>query len=407
MGKSIKRKKIRKLVFFDFVTNFGGAQRSTVLLCGQLQKTNEVEVIDTYGTCKEYVSAMENNGIHVHVLIPNPRDLYIGYENNSFRRVVSLLRQLPEFFRLRKALIEKISELKPDLIWANSGKAIPFLASSPLLRKFPLALYARGWYQKKQYPFINRFFIKHFTDGILSLSNPTKQALAKWPISTDKIHVVYNTTDFESIITQLEKGMVNTPPAADRPTKILLPAGLLPTKGQHTAIKAAAILKQKGLDFVMWLAGGVGVGDKSGYLNYLKELILKNDLGDTVFPLGWRSDIPALIKLSDLVILPTHTEGIPRVVIEAMILKCPVITTSVGGIPDLIEDGQTGLLFPVEDEKALAGNIEKLLEDRELYNTLADKAYKHIYENFNTEHHIEMVQRAFDIVIASKYGRKK
>ena len=94
-------------------------------------------------------------------------------------------------------------------------------------------------------------------------------------------------------------------------------------------------------------------------------------------------------------------------IMESMILKCPVIATPVGGIPDLIKDGQTGLLFPVEDEKALASNIEKLLEDRELYNTVADKAYEHIYENFNTEHHMKMVQEAFDIVIAGKHGREE
>ena len=84
-----------------------------------------------------------------------------------------------------------------------------------------------------------------------------------------------------------------------------------------------------------------------------------------------------------------------------------MITTPVGGNPDLIEDGKTGLLFPVEDEKALAGNIEKLLRNRELYNMLADKAYKHIYENFNTDHHIGMVQQALENIIASKQRTKK
>jgi len=406
-GRNIKRKKTRKLVFFDFVTNFGGAQRSTTLLCKQLQKTNNVEVIDAYGICEQYLSAMEKQNIPVHVLIPDAKHMYIGHKGNALLRTASLLRQLPEFFKLRKTLMGKISELKPDVIWVNSGKALAFLAYHPFFRKLPVALYARGWYQKRQYPFINRFLIKNFTDGILALSNPTKQALTEWPIPADKIHMVLNTIDFENIFAQRDEGLSDMPPAADRSFKILSPAGLLRTKGQHTAIRAAASLKQQGLNFVMWLAGDVGIGDKSGYRDYLKGLITENGLDDTVFLLGWRSDVPSLINLSDAVILPTHTEGLPRVVFESMILKRPVITTPAGGIPDLIEDGQTGLLFAVDDDKQLAANIEKLMKDRELYRQLVQKAHKHIYENFNTERHVEMVQQAFENIITSKERKKK
>jgi len=333
--------------------------------------------------------------------------MYIGHKGNALLRTASLLRQLPEFFKLRKTLMGKISELKPDVIWVNSGKALAFLAYHPFFRKLPVALYARGWYQKRQYPFINRFLIKNFTDGILALSNPTKQALTEWPIPADKIHMVLNTIDFENIFAQRDEGLSDMPPAADRSFKILSPAGLLRTKGQHTAIRAAASLKQQGLNFVMWLAGDVGIGDKSGYRDYLKGLITENGLDDTVFLLGWRSDVPSLINLSDAVILPTHTEGLPRVVFESMILKRPVITTPAGGIPDLIEDGQTGLLFAVDDDKQLAANIEKLMKDRELYRQLVQKAHKHIYENFNTERHVEMVQQAFENIITSKERKKK
>jgi glycosyltransferase involved in cell wall biosynthesis len=396
----------KKIAFFDFVTNFGGAQRCTALLCGQLQKTNKVEVIDAYGVCKEYLEAMAGQGVAVHILIPNARHFCIGQAGKPLLRATRFLEQLPGFFRLRKILLSKMHEIEPDLIWTNSPKALIFLASSSFLRQFPIVFYAHGWCKKSQLTLLKRYLIKYSTDGIFCVSNPTKQALLKWPISEAKIYVVQNTIDFEAILSQRDKGLNNTLPTANQSFKILLPAGLLRTKGQDTAIRAAKILKQNGVNFVMWLAGGVNMGGKSGYIDYLKDLITENGLEESVFLLGWRSDVPSLIDSSDVVILPTHTEGLGLVIVESMILKRPVIATPVGGITDLIEDGQTGLLFPVDDEKALAGNIEKLIKDRDLYHKLVQKAHKHIYEDRSTERHIALVQQALENVIRHKRKAK-
>lgn len=398
--------KNRRLVYFDFVTHYGGAQQSTVLLCEQLSKANEVHVIDAYGFCQEYTSAMAQRDVRVYTLMANTRDVVIGSKDRPLMRILRLTKQLPVLLKLRRRLVKRILQLNPDLIWTNSCKSLFFLATIMRLRKYPIALYTRGWYQKSQLPWYARWLIKYRTDLLLAVSNPTKKTLMTWGVNEDKIHVVFTTIDFDKVLEDAFKEPATPAPGDGKRYKILVPASLIRTKGQHTAIMAAALLKQKKLDFVMWLAGDVGEGGKFEYVDYLKELISDNGLEETVFLLGWRSDITTLMRMADVVVLPTHTEGFPRAVQEAMILERPVISTAVGGIPDLVIHDETGLLVPVDDEHSLAQSIEKLMLDGDLSTVLAANGRRCMYENFSMDRHMALVREAFELGIVRKRKEK-
>jgi len=398
--------KNRRLVYFDFITHYGGAQNCTVLLCEQLSKSNEVHVIDAYGFCQEYTTAMAQKDVRVYTLIANARDVVIGSGDRPLMRILRLIKQLPILLKLRRRLIKRILQLNPDLIWTNSVKSLFFLATTMRLRKYAIALYTHGWYKESQLPWYARWLIKYRTDLLLAVSNPTKKALMNWGVNESKIHVVFNTVDFNKVLEGASKEPSTPLPGDDKRYKILVPASLVRTKGQHTAIMSAALLKQKKLDFVMWLAGDVGEGGKLEYVDYLKELISDNGLEERVFLLGWRSDITTLMRMADVVVLPTHTEGLPRAVQEAMILERPVISTAVGGIPDLVIDGETGLLVPVEDEYSLAESVEKLMLDGDLSTVLAANGHRYMYENFSTHKHIALVREAFEWGIVGQRKRK-
>lgn len=95
--------------------------------------------------------------------------------------------------------------------------------------------------------------------------------------------------------------------------------------------------------------------------------------GQVVFT-GFREDVPQLTQLLDIAVLPSFFEGMGRAVIEAQAAGKPVVGSRVGGIPDLIQDGKTGLLVPAGDVKALADAIEQLYHDPELRKRLGDAA---------------------------------
>lgn len=87
--------------------------------------------------------------------------------------------------------------------------------------------------------------------------------------------------------------------------------------------------------------------------------------------LGWREDVHRILPLLDLFVLPSRNEGMGRVLVEAMACGVPVVAAAVCGIPDLVQDGRTGILFPAGDVEALAGGIRRLLRDRDLAAGLA------------------------------------
>jgi len=283
---------------------------------------------------------------------------------------------------LRRNLRLYLGRVKPDLVLTNSTKALALLWIAGAFSRHRIVFYARGWYRCHQVPALGRWLIRR-TPRILAVSAATATALQEWGVAQDKIRVVHTLIVPEELQQTSQMEVTDRPPRAERPCRILLPAQLLRAKGQRAAVEAAGILKEHGLDFVMWLAGDVKMGSDGRYREEIAEEISRRGLRDRVFLLGRRSDTAALMQLADMVVLPTHSEGFPRAVWEAQVLERPVVSTAVGGVTDLIEDGRTGLLVPVDDSPALAGAIEKLWHDEALRCRIVQNAADQIRSRFS------------------------
>ncbi len=391
----------KRLLFFDVITHYGGAQRCTSLLCERLLSRYEVKILDAYGVCERYLEAVKSGGVPYAVVLPSARHTYIGHKGNPARRLVKAACQIPEMRRLSAALAEQVRGFGPDLIWTNSPKGLFFLKLAGARRICPVVFYAHGWYRRQQVSPLGRWLIGHTTDAVFTVSAATAEAMKVWLGRPEMLHVVYNTIDAEGIYEAADRALEPMPKGIERAFKILVPAHLLPTKGQHTAIEAAAVLKQKGIDFVLWLAGDTGTLDtKNQYYDTLNSLVNRYGLEDHVAFLGYRSDVAALMKAADVVVLPTHSEGLPRVVLESMLLKTPVVATPAGGTTDLIIDGQTGFLVPFEDGAALAERIERLYRDNELAGRMAEAGYQRVMERFHPDVQIPLISRAIEEVIS-------
>lgn len=96
--------------------------------------------------------------------------------------------------------------------------------------------------------------------------------------------------------------------------------------------------------------------------------------------LGERADATGLMQAADFLVLPSHFEGLSNALLEAMAAGCPVVASAVGGSPELVEDGRTGLLFPSDDAPALAAAIARL-SDPDLRLQLAHAARQHVEQH--------------------------
>ena len=125
---------------------------------------------------------------------------------------------------------------------------------------------------------------------------------------------------------------------------------------------------------------------------------------DSIFT-GRRDDMPAVTAALDVAVLPSYREAQGLVILEAMALRRPVVATEVGGIPEMVVDGVTGLLVPPHDAEALAAAIVRLLTDHPLADGLARAGHDLVHDRFCLERMVESVQTIYDAGAAAVAAR--
>ena len=395
-----------RILLFDFIRHFGGASQLALDLTKRLAKDNQIEVIDVYGSCSPYMEGLARADIPVHVLLPNAKEVYIGYKNKKLQRLWRLFCQLPSFLLLRNRLIRKVLEIDPDVIWTTGDIGLLFVGSSPRLRKYPLLRYVGSCLDAPQISAWGRFVMKRFATILMAISTETSKQLQIAGISGEKITIVFDTIDMADTLNRSVGPLEVALPGMDKYPKIVLAASLCHAKGQHAAIKTVAKLKSDGFDPALWLAGDKFGNDQS-YVQYLHDLIEQLELSENIHLLGWRHDVPTIMNQCDFVVVPSHTEGFGHTVLEGMFLRRPVIATPVGGICDSIQDGINGLNFPIDDHKMMAKQIERLCNDKVFADKIVENAYKTVTERFSQDIHTKSITAALEEAIKRKTSNKK
>ena len=125
-------------------------------------------------------------------------------------------------------------------------------------------------------------------------------------------------------------------------------------------------------------------------------------LSSSVIFTGIRHDIPELLSIFDVFVLPSLWEGMPNVILEAMAANKPVVATRVGGIPEVVEDGVTGLLVPPRDPEALAEAIIALLQDRERAKAMGRAGRERVEKYFTVERMVQKTEALYEELIGEK-----
>lgn len=150
-------------------------------------------------------------------------------------------------------------------------------------------------------------------------------------------------------------------------------------KAHDVLIEACRLVRKQGFDFHLLLVG-------DGKMRpMLERLVTEAALSQQVHFLGRRLDIPAILADSDLKVLSSRWEGLPGAIMEAMAARLPVVATDVGGIPELVKHGHTGLLCRPGDPMSLASGIIQLLGDSRLRRQMGAAGYEQIVSQFRLE----------------------
>ena len=163
---------------------------------------------------------------------------------------------------------------------------------------------------------------------------------------------------------------------------VAMVARLLRDKGVYEYAAAAQILKQRGLMARFWLVGAPDVGNPAS----VDEADLSTWYNSGVIELlGYKHDVAQVFAQSNIVVLPSYREGLPKVLIEAAACGRPVVTTDVPGCRDAIEPDVTGLLVPPRNAVALADAIQRLLLDAELRARMGQAGRRLAEREFSVE----------------------
>jgi len=166
-------------------------------------------------------------------------------------------------------------------------------------------------------------------------------------------------------------------------------ASLTPRKGYSYFIQAAKKVV-KDYNNVVFL--GVGGGPQH---EELEALVKENGLDGKFRFLGVRNDVRDLLYLFDIFVLSSSSEGLPYVILEAMCMNKPIVTTDVGGIPEAIDSGRNGILVKPRDVDGLALNIGELLTNEERAVNMGNEARKTVVESFTVMNMVEKTEKIY------------
>ena len=163
-------------------------------------------------------------------------------------------------------------------------------------------------------------------------------------------------------------------------------------KGHDFFIEAAKELSEPFPNAHFVVAGG----GNDRRLEKIKRWIREAGLEDRFHLLGHRTDIPNLLASYTVLVLPsTGHEGIPQIVLQSHAMQCPVIGTTVGGIPEVVEDGETGLLVPPMNPHAIANAIGRLLRDEPLRIAMAKAGRKFVEGGHSVNHMCQQLEELY------------
>jgi glycosyltransferase involved in cell wall biosynthesis len=304
---------------------------------------------------------------------------------------MDLIAEKGRFDRGVIARIERIFEMRsPDIVQTHNVKSHFLMRYSGLWRKYRWIAFHHGYVttdaKMRLYNQLDRWSLQKAAH-LVTVCGPFRQQLESRGISAERITVRHNAINpFEAPAPiDIEAVRRSIPCPASTPL-LLMVSRLSHEKGHVDLLEALAILKRNGSKFHTVI---VGEGYERGAIESARQRLgLQGDVTLT----GHKNDVRPYFAIANLYLMPSHSEGSPNSLLEAMAAGVPCVASDVGGIPEIMTDERTGLLTPARNPEAVAKAIDRLLADATLADSLAANARIEIARFTPDAHHAGMVQ---------------
>lgn len=301
-------------------------------------------------------------------------------------------------------LVRWLRQEKFDIVHAHEffsgtlGRLAGWLAGVPVII---LALHNKDAWKRFPHVTIDRW-LATVTDRIVTNSEATKQFAVEFEgLSEEKFVVIHNGIDLSRFNDVKDGGQLRTEWGIGLDELVVGTVGrLVEQKGFRYLIKAAAIVRSKRGDVKFVIVGPDGHPSES-VKDELVRLVKDLRLERVVIFAGVRRDVPQIMSMFDLFVLPSLWEGFGLAVAEGMAMKKAVVISRVDALPEIVEDGVTGVLVPPGDENTLGVEILRLLEDRDLRLRMGAKGRERIEMRFTASVMTRKVEKLYESLTKS------
>lgn len=366
------------------------------------------------GGAQKYVAtlarAAKAQNMTLNVAIGEKGDNWLGHEieaiggkiwpQDHLVRPISPLNDLLAIFELAQ-LYQKI---KPNIIHLNSSKAgvlgaLAGIVYNAKANNCKIIYTAHGWVfnepmsatKKWLYLTLEKLTAK-LKHHIICVSEYDRDvALANKIAPAEKLITIHNGIDTTNVkfldraVAQQELFGNNQP----KPVEVIIGciANFYPTKGLNYLIEAIKILIEQQQKIKVAIIGDGELRSE------LEKQILANDLKSIITLAGKKTDAKKYLPAFDIAVMSSVKEGFPYYILEAMTSKLPIVATKVGGVPEIIEDGKTGLLVEPKNPSDLADKIQTLIDNPGLRQNFGQAGYEQVRQEFSLE---KMTRKTFE-----------
>lgn len=381
-----------RVLFVDHTAVMGGGELSLLDLATAYQDTSQVLLFDQ----GPFVNRLREAGVNV-IVKSAPVETLAAKASGGLGAV----KALPGLWKMAQGIKQVGQHFDFDMIHANSQKAFVAAAIAHFLGAPPVVWHLRDILTADHFSGLNRRLAIALANcqarRVIVNSQATGAAFVAAGGNPDLVSVVYNgisSAPFDALQAEdrsVIRAELNLP---DETPVVGVFSRLSYWKGQHILLDA---LRQHP-DVHALLVGDALFGEDA-YVEELKALANQPDLNGRVHWLGFRNDIPKLMRACDII---AHTSTAPepfgRVIVEGQLAQRPVIAAADGGAVELIEDGKTGRLVPPDDPTALAQAIQELLTHPKRAEAIAQQGYHHAKTTFSLESLLDQFDRVLQDV---------
>lgn len=361
-----------KVLFLFVHLNYGGAEVGLLTTLKNIDRDRFDCTVVSIEKGDEVGREIERSGFRVIYLNDNARLFNLPL----IGKIASILRR------------EEPDILHTSLFYANFFGRMAALFSKPCA----IVTEERSVYTEKRFYHIalDRL-LSAVTDKIIVCSNSVLDFTAKrGGIDREKLYLIYNAVDASRFDIQQDKDTLRDKLGFSKDAFVVGTVGsIIPKKGHRVLIDACRLLN-KDIPLLKLLIIGEGESRKD-----LMDLVRDYGMEKEIIFLGSRRDIPQLMKAMDLFVLPSFQEGFPRTLVEAMYMGLPVIASNISGIPEIVRDGENGILVRPGDSEGISAKMLGIYKDAALKNRLGVNARKTVESGYLPRHYIGKLEELY------------